>query len=111
MASVEKLLVKDQNLKVKLEEGLTRAGEKKWVDIQGNPTKDDTITHWDEEGCLDIREEYDEQVESSGVDTDVETLRSDQVKMIGVPIAKSPADIRKMMEKVEIENQGQESKK
>ena len=72
------------------------SANKKWLDLQGRPTEDDSKTHWDEEGCLEIREEMDE----SGQDTDIEVLRSDQVTEIGVPIAKSPADLRKLMESV-----------
>ena len=72
--------------------------------MNGNPTNDDNVTHWDEEGCLEIREEYDpaqdDQNETSGQESDIETLRSDQVRTEGVPIAKSPADLRKMMERV-----------
>ena len=46
--------------------------QKKWKDLKGNPTSDDTKTHWDENGFLDIREEYDAEQDTSGVDTDVE---------------------------------------
>jgi len=34
--------------------------KKNWTDLEGNPTTDDTKTHWDENGFLDIREEIDE---------------------------------------------------
>ena len=40
-------------------------------------------------------------MDESGQDTDIEVLRSDQVTEIGVPIAKSPADLRKLMESVQ----------
>jgi hypothetical protein len=29
--------------------------------LDGNPTNDDDTTHWDENGFLDIREEYGEE--------------------------------------------------
>ena len=38
--------------------------------------------------------------DTSGQETDPEVLRSDEVTEIGVPVAKSPADLRKMMERV-----------
>ena len=82
-------------------------------------------THWSKEGLLEIREEYGEEEESkegndneSDVDDDFETkLRKNQMKINKIahpellveletkigrpePLAKSPADIRKMMEQV-----------
>ena len=40
-------------------------GQKKnWTDLKGNPTTNDDETHWDEEGLLDIREEYVEETDS-----------------------------------------------
>ena len=45
--------------------------------MQGNPTSDDNVTHWDEHGFLEIREEFDEQTDTSGPETDHEVLKSD----------------------------------
>ena len=75
--------------------------------MEGNPTNNEATTHWDENGFLDIRETEDEP-ESSGVETDTDFIRSDQITEIGmnqVPFTpKSPADIRKMMDKVQNDN-------
>ena len=84
--------------------------QKKWVGLDGKPTSDDMKTHWDENGFLDIRETEEEAEsgqETSGVETDTDVLRSDQITEIGMKqaqfVPKSPADIRKMMERVETE--------
>jgi hypothetical protein len=37
-------------------------GESKdWKDVDGNPTTDENMTHWDENGFLEIREDFDDQ--------------------------------------------------
>ena len=47
--------------------------------MDGKPTQDDSKTHWDENGFLDIRELEEEESgqETSGVETDTDVLRSD----------------------------------
>ena len=51
--------------------------KKKWRDINGNPTENDDVTHFDENGCLDIRE-FENDNDTSGQETsDMEVLKSD----------------------------------
>ena len=75
LKSVETQLVREQGVKGMLH-AEQREKDKKWLDLHGNPTTDDSKTHWDDEGCLEIREEVDEGL-TSGQDTDVEVLTSD----------------------------------
>lgn len=37
--------------------------EKNWKDLEGNPTNDENITHWDENGFLEIRESFEDEEE------------------------------------------------
>ena len=39
--------------------------KKKWLDLDGNPTDNDDITQFDENGCLDIRE-FENDATTSG---------------------------------------------
>ena len=32
--------------------------QKVWKDMEGKPTSDENQTHWDDEGFLDIREDF-----------------------------------------------------
>jgi hypothetical protein len=83
MDVLEKQLIKQSGIsqlaKNVSSSGLTNDNQKKWVDLNGNPTNDDKSTHWDENGLLDIREEYDPSMDNdtSGQETDHEVLRSD----------------------------------
>lgn len=105
---VNRTLEKDLGLQKIMQE---KTQKKKWVGLDGQPTDDDNVTHWDENGFLDIREEYDAENDTSGHDTDHDVLRSDQITNIGAPIARSPADIRKMMDKVQKESERKEEQK
>lgn len=101
---IDKHLARQSGVSEVMQKQKEGSKDKNWFDIQGNPTTDDTITHWDEDGCLDIREEYDPQKDdTSGQETEPEVLKEDQVRTEGIPIAKSPADLRKLMEKVQKE--------
>lgn len=94
-------MAKASDVKEMVDEGADKE-EKKWIDLQGNKTSNDTQTHWDEHGFLDIREDFtgSDENDTSGQETEAEVLGSDQVRQEGVPIVKSPADIRKLMERV-----------
>ena len=48
---------------VSVEQNLVSLGHKKqWKDVEGNPTDNEDVTHWDENGFLEIREEVPEEV-------------------------------------------------
>ena len=79
--------------------------KKKWIGLDGNPTSDDTATHWDEDGFLDIRESVDgdeEEVKASekpAQEKPVQVATNEPIREF-----KSPADLRKLMEDCEARN-------
>ena len=72
---------------------------KKWVDLDGKPTSDDAVTHWDEDGFLEIRESADGEQEEVKASEKPAQLINEPVREF-----KSPADLRKLMEDCEARN-------
>jgi hypothetical protein len=56
-------LVRHQGMKdLAMKSNIGDKGESKdWKDVDGNPTTDENMTHWDENGFLEIREDFDDQ--------------------------------------------------
>lgn len=88
--------------------------QRNWKDLEGNPTQDDNVTHWDEDGFLDIREEYDEEVhrhekkaalvsQSEHEERKKHEVDSDTSDDRPEPVARTPADLRRMMQQVQEE--------
>ena len=50
---------------IQKEQNLVSLGhQQQWKDIEGNPTDNENITHWDENGFLEIREELEEEIKT-----------------------------------------------
>jgi hypothetical protein len=54
MEGIDTQLIKKQGVKDLVDK------KKKWRDIDGKPTDNEDITHWDESGFLEIREELED---------------------------------------------------
>lgn len=44
---------------MKIQGNLSQEKKKNWKDLSGKETTDDSQTHWDENGFLEIREEFE----------------------------------------------------
>jgi len=43
--------------------GVDSVIKKNWTDLEGKPTQDDSVSHFDKDGFLDIREQVDEDID------------------------------------------------